>query len=186
MFSQACVKISVHKGIERCTPPGQTPRADTPCVDPPGNTPPQMPDGHCSRWYISYWNAFLFLPAATKLGQGNIFRSMCQEFCPQGKGGVSASVHAGIHPPPGADPPRPDHPPEQTPPGADTPPPGRSRLRHTVNERPVRILLECILVLQTFTACKVCEGSQVTCLPLHGGGGGSASGGGVGQTPSIG
>ena len=28
-----------------------------------------------------------FLPAATKLGQGNIFRSVCQEFCPQGGGG---------------------------------------------------------------------------------------------------
>ena len=46
-------------------------------------------------------------------------------------------------------------PPEQTPPlgadtpqGADTPPPLGSRLRHTVNERPVRILLECILVVQ--------------------------------------
>ena len=26
----------------------------------------------------------LFLPPATKLGQGNIFRSVCQEFCPQG------------------------------------------------------------------------------------------------------
>ena len=25
-----------------------------------------------------------FLPPATKLGQGNIFRSVCQEFCPQG------------------------------------------------------------------------------------------------------
>ena len=79
------------------------------------------------------------------------------------------------HPPqsrhsPGADTPSP----EQTPPGADTPPqqntphpppkadtpsatsptpeadtpppPPGSRLRHTVNERPVRILLECILV----------------------------------------
>ena len=32
-------------------------------------------------------------------------------------------------------------------PGADTHPPPGSRLRHTVNERPVRILLECILVL---------------------------------------
>ena len=40
------------------------------------------------------------------LGQGNIFSSVCQEFCP---GGVSASVHAGIPPPP-------RHPPEQTPP----------------------------------------------------------------------
>ena len=45
--------------------------------------------------------------------------------------------------PPGADPPRAD------PPRADTPeqtPPPESRLQHTVNERPVRILLECILV----------------------------------------
>ena len=90
-------------------------------------------------------------------------------------GGVSASVHAGIPPPPRADthpwdqtPPR--HPPgpdplradtpqeqtppsqKQTPPGADTPlpeadtPPKGSRLWHTVNEQPVCILLECILV----------------------------------------
>ena len=67
-------------------------------------------------------------------------------------GGVSASVHAGIpHPPWEQTPPR-----EQTSPGADTPradtphpweqTPPRSRVRHTVNERPVRILLECILV----------------------------------------
>ena len=28
-----------------------------------------------------------FLPPAMKLGQGNIFRSVCQEFCPQGWGG---------------------------------------------------------------------------------------------------
>ena len=27
---------------------------------------------------------YLFLPPATKLGQGNIFRSVCQEFCSQG------------------------------------------------------------------------------------------------------
>ena len=132
------------------------------------------------------------LPAATKLGQGNIFTSVCQEFCPQG-GGVSASVHAGVYPspreqtpqsrqhppeqtplwtrhtPPGADPPGPGTPPweqtppdqahppgsrppqtRHTPPGADTPPrpgtPPGSTLQHTVNERPVRILLECILV----------------------------------------
>ena len=30
--------------------------------------------------------AFSLLPPATKLGQGNIFRSVCQEFCPQGGG----------------------------------------------------------------------------------------------------
>ena len=34
-----------------------------------------------------------FLPAATKLGQFNIFRSVCQEFCPQG--GVSAPNFRG-------------------------------------------------------------------------------------------
>ena len=76
--------------------------------------------GQCEPLHTILYNPIL--PAATKLGQGNIFRSVCQEFCPRG-GGVSASVHAGIHPPPG------------------------SGLQHTVNERPVRILLECILVL---------------------------------------
>ena len=45
-------------------------------------------------------------------------------------GGVSASVHAGLPPPP---------------PGSRDNPPG-SRLQHTVNERRVSILLECILV----------------------------------------
>ena len=89
----------------------------------------------CSR---CYWHSHLqcigihqqmtpFLPAATKLDQGNIFTSVCQEFCPQG-GRVSASVHAGIHttpptrqtpPPPGADTPQT----RQTSSGADTPPP---------------------------------------------------------------
>ena len=33
-----------------------------------------------------------FLPPATKLGQGNIFRSVCQEFCPGG-----AFVAGGMH-----------------------------------------------------------------------------------------
>ena len=137
-----------------------------------------------------------FLPAATKLGQGNIFTSVCQEFCPRGGGvclsakvifsqacvknsvhggggvclsakvifsqvGVKNSVHRGglpqcmlgyptprtrhthPHPPDQAHhPPRTRH---TSPPGPGTPPPGR-RLQHTVNERPVRILLECILV----------------------------------------
>ena len=51
----------------------------------------------------------VLLPHATKLGQGNIFSSVCQEFCPRG-----GSTWAGIPP--------------------------------MVNERAVRILLECILV----------------------------------------
>ena len=81
---------------------------------------------------VGFCQHFEFLPAATKLGQGNIFTGVCQEFCPQG-GRVSASVHAGIHPPP----------------RSRQPPPG-SRLQHTVYERPVRILLECILVFLIF------------------------------------
>ena len=49
-------------------------------------------------------------------------------------GGVCLSTCWDTNPP-GADPPRSRH-----------PPPG-SRLQHTVYERPVRILLECILVI---------------------------------------
>ena len=85
-------------------------------------------------------------------GQGNIFTPVCH------------SVHRGVclsvcwdttPPPPRADTPRWSRTPllpEQNPPppGADTPrsrhPSPGSRLQHTVYERPVRILLECILV----------------------------------------
>ena len=64
-----------------------------------------------------------FLPPATKLEQGNIFTSVCQEFCPQGV------CH---QPPPWADTPLGRHTPGQTPPrsrhpwGADPPPPGQT------------------------------------------------------------
>ena len=77
------------------------------------------------------FNVFSFVTARKRsLAQGNIFRSVCQEFCPQGG---SASVHAGILPPrhpeqtpgsrhpPNQAPPRPGNPPEQTPP-EQTPP----------------------------------------------------------------
>ena len=69
----------------------------------------------------------VFLPAATKLGQGNVFTDVCD------------SVHKG-----GA-----GTPPGNTPPG--------SRLQDTVYERPVRILLECILVfIYRFIHFKIC------------------------------
>ena len=42
-----------------------------------------------------------YLPAATKLGQGNIFRSVCQEFCPRGV--LSASITPKSRHPPRAD-----------------------------------------------------------------------------------
>ena len=79
--------------------------------------------------------------------------------------------------PPQADTPPSRHPPEQTPPRsrhpsrADTPlgqtpppirhPPG-SRLQHTVNERPVRILLEFILVVHRST-CYTGQFNSIVC-----------------------
>ena len=98
------------------------------------------------------------------LGKGNIFSSLCQEFCTQWG---SASVHAGIQPPrtrhpPGADtlpdqtPPRPDplgpgtpqpvtpqtrhpwtwHPPDQAPPKPGPPGPGTPQIRHPPDQAP--------------------------------------------------
>ena len=89
------------------------------------------------------------LPAATKLWPRLCFYS-CLWFCPRG-GSAPGSRHPLV-----------SHPLEQTPPRADTsprrrhppadppdhapPPPGPDTPRYMVNERPVRILLECILV----------------------------------------
>ena len=77
---------------------------------------------HCTKPYET------LLPAATKLGQGNVFTSVCDSV----HGGGSASVHAGMPAPPGLEtPPGPEaplgpgRPPQtrQTPPlGPDTPP----------------------------------------------------------------
>ena len=70
-----------------------------------------------------------------------------------------------------------DPPPDQTPPplGPGRPPPG-SRLQHTVYERPVRILLECILVLVMYifmhyinlshNSCPLTNIDLVSTLPL--------------------
>ena len=62
-----------------------------------------------------------FYRPQTKLREGYVFTGVCDSV----NGGVSASVHAGIPPPPEADPPKADppgaDPPEQTPPGADPP-----------------------------------------------------------------
>ena len=52
-----------------------------------------------------------FLPAATKLGQGNVFTGICDSV--HGGWGWCSSVHTGIPPPRGDTPPA--DPPEQTP-----------------------------------------------------------------------
>ena len=124
--------------------------------------------------FIYQLSIYSSLPAATKLGQGNVFTGVCDSVH---RGRVSASVHAGMlappdqahhHPPDQAPPPRTRHttprdqapplPPDLAPPGPGPPPAEKqgSRRQHTVNERPVRILLECILVYQTGCVGSVC------------------------------
>ena len=53
----------------------------------------------------------------------------------------------------------------EPPPGPGRPPPREGSLQHTVNERPVRILLECILVeiLLTISGCKAALGWELIC-----------------------
>ena len=88
------------------------------------------------RFNVHLHRGNILLPAATKLGQGNIFRSVCQEFCARGGGylvwsrGVyladpppriryTAPLRPGTPPPPQTryTPPRPG-----TPPGPGPPP----------------------------------------------------------------
>ena len=69
----------------------------------------QHPAGRGSH----FWLIRKSLPAATKLGQGNIFTSVCQEFCPRGEG-VCLSACWDTPPPR-------RHPPDQTSPVPDTP-----------------------------------------------------------------
>ena len=106
---------------------------------------------HTHAKHANYW-------PQQSCGQGNIFTPVCHSVH---RG--SASVHAGIPPtnppegrPPGRQTPLGGRPPgsrhplggrpprRQTPPGSRHPP--GSRLWHMVNEQPVCILLECILV----------------------------------------
>ena len=90
---------------------------------------------------------YLVTARKRSLGQGNIFSSVCQEFCPQGG---SASVHAGIPPPCQGDPPYKADPPPlaRRPPPASQTPPAQCMLGDTVNKRAVCILLECNLVVK--------------------------------------
>ena len=128
--------------------------------------------GH-SIWRYYYW-------LQRSCGQGNVFTGVCHSFCSRGERGLPQCM-LGYHPPAGRHPPRtrqtprPGRPPQdqadtpgtrqtppqtrQTPPDqADTPP--RSRLQHTVYERPVCILLECILVLLLLLLYTVCVWAQ--------------------------
>ena len=99
---------------------------------------------NCMRKFYSLQGLFITaeLFTATKLGQGNIFRSVCQEFCPQGGGGMhgrGACMAGGCAWQEGM------HAMHASPPPADN-----TRYSDTVNEQAVRILLECILVSNVF------------------------------------
>ena len=72
--------------------PGSTPQ--TWSNSPAGNTPPVCPLDVLTGGSLAFdWKVFL-LPPAAKLGQGNIFRRVCQQFCPRGgMCGCSRGVH---------------------------------------------------------------------------------------------
>ena len=125
---------------------------------------------------MSVTDAFHYRPQRS-CGQGNVFTGVCLST----GGRVYASVHAGIPDPPRTrqtpldqadplgpgrhplpapgSPPGPGRPPwtrqtprdQHTPPLDQADPPPGSRLQHTVYERLVHILLECILVKNIFT-----------------------------------
>ena len=90
-------------------------------------------------------------------GQGYVFTHVCDSVH---RGGLRAGrTPPGRENPLARRPPWQEDPPaRRTPPSRENPPPGRrhhppwgSRYQHTVNERPVRILLECILVFTIFS-----------------------------------
>ena len=63
---------------------------------------------------VPFSSVLSFLPSATKLQQGNVFACVCHSV--HKGGGVSASVHTGIHTPLGRHTPMRRHPTGQTPP----------------------------------------------------------------------
>ena len=142
IFSQASVSHSVHRG---CLPQymlGYTPRPGTPPPPwagkpPPGRYTPH--DGHCSGWYASYWNAFLFFTPSTY-------------YCPQHSFGkvmfLRTSVSHFVHGGRGKTPPSRHHPLRQTPPDTHPSCPVHAGIHAPRRplQRTVRILLECFLV----------------------------------------
>ena len=120
------------------TPPKTTHAAPGPRTSPGPCMPPPPVDEQAVCIPLE---CFLVTARKRSLGQGNIFRSVCQEFCPQGGVCLSACWDTHTHPlgvdtPPIADTPPP---PSQHPLGADTP---RSRhlpgSRHPPEQTPPR------------------------------------------------
>ena len=102
------------------------------------------------------WSKYIYWPQRS-CGQGNVFTGVC--LSTGGEGVCLSACWDAIPPQDQADPPRwrpplgpgrapldGEPPPNGEPPQDGEPPPG-SRPQHTVYERPVRILLECIHVI---------------------------------------
>ena len=96
------------------------------------------PQRSCGQGYV-------FTRVCDSVNREGVCLSACWDATPLSRHPPEQTPPTSRQPPPlGADTPR-DQPP--TPLGPAPPPPHGSRLRHTVNERPVHILLECILVI---------------------------------------
>ena len=111
----------------------------------------------------------MFLLVSVILLTGVVYLSAMLGYDPPGADPPPEQTPPWEQTPPEADPsPEADTPRKQTPPrsrhppGKQTPPPG-SRLRHTVNERPVRILLECILVNNYFDSFSLLNTTATHC-----------------------
>ena len=108
--------------------------------------------GQCEQFHTILCNPLL--PPAKKYGQGNIFRSECQEFCSPGglphcMLGYTPWDQRQAPPGPEAGIPRSRHPPEQTPPTRSRHPPAQCMLGDRGNKRAVRTKLECNLVYRS-------------------------------------
>ena len=126
-------------------------------------TPGTLRNFLCQLVAFRFHRGYIYRPQRN-CGQGNIFAPVChsvhregvclsacwdttppQEQTPPWEQTPPSSRHPrGQTHPPGIRHPQEQTPPEQTPRRSRHPP--RSRLQYTVNEHPVRILLECILV----------------------------------------
>ena len=97
--------------------------------------------------FVVLWTRVMRLIKARKrsLGQGNIFSSVCQEFCPRG---ALPQCMQGYHPP------GPGTPQTRHPPRTRHLPPEQCMLGDTFNEWAVGILLECNLVLKCIESVK--------------------------------
>ena len=108
----------------------------------------------------------IFTARKQSLEQGNIFSSVCQEFCSRGGEYLGTYPPGQVHPtspgrytpwagtpPLGRYTPRQVHRPSRYTPLQVAPPPEQCMLGDTGNKRAVRILLECILVYHSFVKC---------------------------------